>query len=128
MSQDDVQQKIKEREAQKIIHGHKDEKTSAKSGIIYVLLAYFACVIGLHNFYAGYYKRGIIQLILSLISPFMMFVPLLVVSLWGLGEMLFVNTDAKGVRFKGNPAIIWALRGIGIGFLIYSALTTELIL
>ena len=44
MTQEEVLQKIKEREAMKIVRGHRFEQGS-KSGIIYVLLAFFACVI-----------------------------------------------------------------------------------
>ena len=125
--QEEIEQQIRTRTAQKIISGHNHE-LGAKNGIIYVILAYFTCVIGLHNFYAGYYKRGFVQLALTIISPFMMFIPLLIVSLWGLGEMILVNQSANGIKFSGNQIIIWLLRGLGIGFLIYSAMTTELIL
>ena len=128
MTQEDIQQLIKEREAQKIIRGYRSQEAGIKSGIIYVLLAFFTCVIGLHNFYAGYYKRGIIQLVLTILSPFMLFIPLLIVALWGMGEMLFVNKAANGKAFRGNLAVIWALRIAGIAFLIYQLTTTELIL
>ena len=128
MDQEEIQQIIREREAQRIVTGHRSRELGAKSGIIYVLLAFFACVIGLHNFYAGYYKKGIVQIILTVISPFMMFVPLLIVAFWGMGEMLFVNKSANGVSFRGNFGIIWMLRLAGIGFLIYQLATTELIL
>ena len=127
MTQEEVLQKIKEREAMKIVRGHRFESGS-KSGIIYVLLAFFACVIGVHNFYAGYYKKGMVQLVLTLLSPFMMFIPLLLVSLWGMGEMLLVNKSANGVSFRGNPSVIWGLRLLGIGVFLYQVMTTELFL
>ncbi|MBR1605683.1 MAG: TM2 domain-containing protein [Alphaproteobacteria bacterium] len=128
MTQEEVLQKIKEREAQKIIKGHRSREIGAKSGIIYVLLAFFLCVIGVHNFYAGYYKKGMAQLVLTLLSPFMMFIPLLLVSLWGMGEMLLVNKSANGSSFRGNTLVIWALRVLGIGIFVYQVMTTELIL
>ena len=128
MTQEEVLQKIREREAQKIIIGHRSKEIGAKSGIIYVLLAFFTCVIGLHNFYAGYYKKGIVQLVLTLMSPFMMFVPLLFVAVWGMLEMLFVNKSAKGVPFDGNIWVIWSLRILGIILLGYQFVTAELIL
>lgn len=127
MDQEEVQQRVKEREAMRIVRGHRFE-TGSKSGVIYVLLAFFACVIGLHNFYAGYYKKGVVQLVLTIISPFMMFVPLLVVALWGLGEMIFVNSSANGKRFRGNALVIWGLRILGVAALVYGLFTTELIL
>ena len=128
MTQEEVLQKIREREAQKIITGHRSREIGAKNGIIYVLLAFFACVIGLHNFYAGYYKKGIVQLVLTLISPFMLFIPLLIVAVWGMGEMLFVGKSANGVPFSGNIWVIWILRIMGIVLLIYQLMATELIL
>ena len=128
MTQEEVQEKIREREAQKIVFGHRSREVGAKSGIIYVVLAFFACVIGLHNFYAGYYKRGIVQLVLTIMSPFMLFVPLLIVAFWGVLEMLFVNKSANGVPFRGSLMIRWGLRLLGLAFLVYQLATTELIL
>lgn len=49
------------RMAQRILNDRKEEARS-KSGLVYLLLAYFTGTIGLHNFYAGYYKRGGVQL------------------------------------------------------------------
>ena len=128
MTQEEIQEKIREREAQKIVFGHRSREIGAKSGIIYIVLAFFTCVIGLHNFYAGYYKKGLVQLVLTIISPFCLFVPMLIVALWGTGEMLLVNHSANGVQFRGNQVIIWGLRLAGLAFLIYQLATTELIL
>lgn len=128
MTQEDVLQKIKEREAQKIITGHRSREIGVKNGIIYIILAFFLCVIGLHNFYAGYYKKGIIQLMLTLISPFCMYIPLLLVALWGLGELLFVNKSANGLHFSGNTIVIWGLRVLVLLLLLRQFMITELIL
>ena len=127
MNQEDAAVKVKERIARRIVSGTR-ENAGAKNGVVYVILAFFLCVIGLHNFYAGYVKRGLIQLLLTLVSPMFMFVPLLLVSCWGIIEMLFQNKDAKGRTFSGNAGIIWSLRLLGLGILAYSLMTTELIL
>ena len=127
MDKETIEQLVKEREAMRIVRGHRFAQGS-KSGVVYVLLAFFACVIGLHNFYAGYYKKGICQLVLTLISPMCLYVPLLIVALWGMGEMLFVNKSANGQDFSGNLWLIWGLRLTGIGVLIYQLMTVELIL
>lgn len=44
-----------------------ENNPKAKNGIIYILLAWFVGTIGLHNFYAGYYWRGTVQLFLTLV-------------------------------------------------------------
>ena len=49
------------RMAQRVLNDRK-EKVRSKNGLVYLLLAYFTGTIGLHNFYAGYYKRGGVQL------------------------------------------------------------------
>lgn len=69
------------RMAQRILNDRKEEARS-KSGLVYLLLAYFTGTIGLHNFYAGYYKRGGVQLFLTLISFYMYYIPLLVTAFW----------------------------------------------
>lgn len=127
MKQKEVKAKIKERIARRIISGTR-ENAGVKSGVVYVVLAFSLCVIGVHNFYAGFVKRGVVQLLLTLVSPMFMFLPLLLAGCWGIIEMLFQNKDAKGRNFTGNTGVIWGLRLIGLGILVYSLMTTELIL
>ncbi len=98
----------KKRLAAKILR--KDERISAKSGITYIILAFFLGTLGLHNFYAGYWGRGLAQLCLSLIAPWFLYIPLLFVAVWVLLELLFVSKSAKGAPFSGNRVIIAALR------------------
>ena len=88
----------------------KEERIPAKSGIVYIVLAFFLGTLGLHNFYAGYWGRGLAQLCLSLIAPWFLYVPLLFVAVWVLLELLFVGKTAKGVPFSGNRAVIAAVR------------------
>lgn len=127
MEQETVKKQVEERIARRIVYGAKSN-VGSKSGIVYVILAFFLCAIGLHNFYAGYVKRGLIQLLLTLAAPMFMFLPLLAVCGWGIIEMLFQNQAADGRAFRGNRGIIWCLRLLGLGFLFYSLMTTELIL
>jgi len=73
----------------------------AKDRVIYVLLAVFLGSIGIHNFFAGYNRNGIIQLVVSLttgiitcgISSFAMWV-------WAIIEACTIKCDANGVNFK----------------------------
>ena len=53
--------------------------------------ALFFGVIGIHNFYAGYKKHGIIKIVL-----FFLCVGLLVNSIWAIIEIITVTKDAEG--------------------------------
>ena len=91
-----------------------ENNPKAKNGIIYILLAWFVGTIGLHNFYAGYYWRGTVQLFLTLVSWLFMFIPLLFVAIWVLLELLFINKSAEGIPFTGNRRVILLLRVLAV--------------
>lgn len=97
---------------------------TAKNGVAYIILAWFLGVIGIHNFYAGYWIRGLIQLGLTLVSWLFWFIPLLAVALWALGELLFENKDASGQRFRGNRSMILGLRIAAVLWLFFSIFYT----
>ena len=61
------------------------------SRLIYVLLAWLLGFLGIHNFYAGFWRRGLIQLLASLCV-----IGLPVVAIWVFFEVLFQTTDAWG--------------------------------
>lgn len=107
LSEDDYLDE-KKRLAKKILR--RSDAPAAKSGVIYILLAWFLGTIGVHNFYAGYFWRGGIQLILTLTSWFFMFIPLLFVAIWAFLELMLVNKSADGITFKGRRSFIWGLR------------------
>lgn len=113
--------------ARRILRDRKEEVRS-KNAFIYMILAYFGGTLGLHNFYIGHYKRGFIQLFLSLISFYMLYIPLLFVAFWVLAEFLFVNHSANGMPLKGNKAAIWLWRLVGLVFLVFQARKYGLIL
>ncbi len=116
----------KRRLANKILR--KEDRISAKSGIVYIILAFFFGAIGVHNFYAKYWKRAFAQLILSLIAPYMLYVPLLFTSFWAMLELLLVNKGPDGVLFKGNRKVIWALRIAAILVLVLAFSSTDMII
>lgn len=102
-----------------------DRLRTAKSGVIYILLAAFLGALGLHNFYAKRPIRGFIQLILTLISWLFMFLPLLFVCLWIYLEIMFTSRDGRGQPFCGSPAVIWLLRlGLSI-YLVFALLNLQ---
>ncbi|MBQ8676961.1 MAG: TM2 domain-containing protein [Alphaproteobacteria bacterium] len=83
---------------------------STHNGIVYIAAAFFLGCLGIHNFYAQYWKRGLAQLGLTIVSPYMMFIPLIFTALWATLEILFVDKSADGCAFSGNRTVIWGLR------------------
>ena len=67
-----------------------------KMKAVYVVLGFFLGAIGIHNFYAGYKRRAIAQLLITVLS----FGYLLLVSwIWAVIEIIIVNDDASGRPF-----------------------------
>ena len=122
---EDVYLSQKRRIAERIL---KKGGESSKNSIVYVILAFWVGCIGIHNFYAGYWKRGLLQLLLTLVSPYMMFVPLLFTSVWALIELLFVNRAADGSVMSGNRKIVFGLRALTIISLLWFASVSESVL
>ena len=77
-------------------HAAPAMNTNAKDRVVYVLLAVFLGM-GIHNFYAGYNTRGLIQLLVTLLTCFIGGIPMWI---WGIVEACTVEQDANGVRFK----------------------------
>ena len=72
---------------------------SVKRRLTYILLAIFLGGLGVHNFYAGYSGKGIAQLLISLLTGWLI-VPLLAVGIWVIVEMFTVTQDSEGRRFS----------------------------
>ncbi len=70
---------------------------NAKDRVVYVLLAVFLGSYGIHNFFAGYTKRGVTQLLISILTCFIGSIPMWI---WAIVEACTVEQDANGVRFK----------------------------
>lgn len=81
-----------------------DEKQ--KSRAIYVLFGFWLGFFGVHNLYAGYINRALIQVLLTVGALF--FSPAIVpgIWLWGIVETFTIKKDAKGVPFR--PATWWS--------------------
>ena len=67
-----------------------------KSRVCYQLLALFLGGLGIHNFYAGYTAKAVIQLLICLFLGWLGF-PLLIVGVWCLVEIFSVKKDARGI-------------------------------
>ena len=77
-------------------HAVPSHHPDAKDRVAYVLLAVLLG-IGIHNFYAGYTTRGIIQLLVSILSCGILW---FFMWIWAIIEACTVTQDANGVRFK----------------------------
>ena len=66
-----------------------------RSRLTYILLALFAGIFGLHDFYAGYKFRGMLALLLTL-TFFGMFIS----AIMALYDIVNVTHDASGVKMK----------------------------
>lgn len=71
---------------------------NATSRTAYVLLGLSLGCLGVHNFYAGYVGRGIIQLLFTLVLGWVDGLGLVVTAVWALIETIAVNTDSRGAR------------------------------
>ena len=67
-----------------------------KKRVIFVFLGIFLGLFGVHNFYAGYVKKGTIQLCITLLSCFYGAV---VSWVWAIVEICSIEKDADGTQF-----------------------------
>jgi TM2 domain-containing membrane protein YozV len=67
-----------------------------RSRLTYVLLGVLLGAFGGHNFYAGYIKRAVAQLLMTVLSCFFL---ALVSWIWAIVEVCMVNQDDDGVAF-----------------------------
>lgn len=103
----------------------RDNELSSVNGVIYIIFAFLLGAIGVHNFYAKYWKRGLIQFLLSLSAPFLLFFPLIFTSMWAEAELLFQNRDKDGRLFRGSRRKIWCLRFGSIVALVWGLMSLE---
>jgi TM2 domain-containing membrane protein YozV len=67
-----------------------------KSRLAYILLGIFLGSFGVHNFYAGYWKRGVAQLALTVCT---FFYGTVVTWIWALVEVCTVDRDYENISF-----------------------------
>ena len=70
-----------------------------KSRLIYILLAIFLGGLGIHNFYAGYKKKAITQ-ILCVFPGCLLVIPVFVAMIWVLVDICTVTHDADGIALS----------------------------
>ncbi len=111
---------------QALIRKNTEEAGGAKSGVAYVLLGWLLGIFGAHNYYAGYTRKATIQLLITLFSGFLCFIPLVFVQVWVIAEICLINKDAAEVPFKGDLGLIKILRIAAVAFYIVSYFLTFL--
>lgn len=72
---------------------------SDKTRVAYIVLGLFLGGLGIHNFYAGRTTNGIIQLLITVCTGWLVF-PLFIVGVWVLLEIITVTTDGSGRTFS----------------------------
>ena len=68
---------------------------SAKSRGVYVILGLFFGLLGVHNFYAGRFGVGAIQLLITCILGWFV-VGLVITAIWSIADLFLVKTDGTG--------------------------------
>ena len=71
--------------------------TPSKSKVAFVLLGVFLGSLGIHNFYVGRTKQGVIQLLITILSAGMLS---LASWIWAIVDICTVNADANGVQLS----------------------------
>lgn len=72
------------------------QEQKPKSRLAFILLGIFLGVFGIHNFYAGYVKRGIAQVCVTFLT---FFYGSVVTWIWALVEVCTVDRDSNNVSF-----------------------------
>ena len=78
------------------------QRPQAKTRVVFVLLGIFLGIFGVHNFYAGYRKKGAIQLVATVLIAIYSEIAAwlwLVVWLWAIAEICVVNKEEDGTQF-----------------------------
>lgn len=78
----------------------KIDNPNGKSKITAGILGIFLGCFGVHNFYLGYNGKAIAQLLITLLSIFLLS---WVSAIWGLIEGILILTGSINTDGKGNP-------------------------
>src|SRR5919198_997250 len=81
--------------ARPLFSGSQEALGPQKSRGIYIILGVLLGVLGIHNFYAGYYVRGAVQLAFTVLLGWIG-VGLIITGIWVLVELFVISVDARG--------------------------------
>ena len=77
--------------------------SSGKSKMIAGLLAILLGALGIHNFYLGYTKKAVIQLVISLVGALLFGIGPIAMEIWGIIEGIQIFTGKIANDANGNP-------------------------
>jgi TM2 domain-containing membrane protein YozV len=77
------------------VPGYQHAVKTAKSRGIYIVLGLFLGTLGIHNFYAGFNGRGAAQLIITVLTGWLI-IGLVATAIWALVEIITTDRDAAG--------------------------------
>jgi TM2 domain-containing membrane protein YozV len=66
-----------------------------KSRGTFIVLGLLRGGLGIHNFYAGYYTRGLAQLLLTLLTAWLV-IPIFIIAIWVVLELFLIKKDSNG--------------------------------
>ncbi len=66
---------------------------------MYILFGILWGGLGIHNFYAGYTEKGLAQLLIFVLTGWLI-IPAVAVFVWVITELCTVRKDANGVPFQ----------------------------
>ncbi len=75
---------------------------NAKSKLVAGLLGIFLGSLGIHNFYLGYTKKAVAQLLICLLGSCLVVGPM-IASVWGLVDGIMILCGKITVDGNGNP-------------------------
>jgi len=76
------------------------QQKSVKQRGVFIILGILLGGIGAHNFYANYYVRGFIQLLLTLTLMAVFFPAVGLVGIWIIIELFTTDHDAEGLKLS----------------------------
>jgi TM2 domain-containing membrane protein YozV len=68
---------------------------TVKSRSVFIILGLLLGCLGIHNLYAGYYGRGLIQMAITAVLGWI-YVGFVITIVWALIEVITVKTDVQG--------------------------------
>ena len=80
--------------------GQRYYTTRPKERWVYILLAICFGCFGIHNFYAGYNKTGLTQLLITVLLGWVFGLGVLITFIWYIVDIINVTEDANGVPFS----------------------------
>ena len=97
-----IQESVQETVQETVVETAPVAPVELKSKIVAGILGILLGCLGIHNFYLGYTKKAVIQLVICLAGSCIVVGPT-VAGIWGLVEGIFILIGKIDKDGKGNP-------------------------